>query len=213
MSVKSAYDQWSDQYDINANRTRDLEAVALRTMLRDLPFTRCLEIGCGTGKNTEWLITRAQNVAAVDLSGGMLAKAREKIASDKVHFIQADILKPWTFREGAYDLVTFSLVLEHIEDLEPMLKKAAISLSPGGHVYIGELHPFKQYLGTKARFETQTGTQEVRCFVHHVSDFLSAAKSNGLELVRLTEHFDEEPGAPPRILSMLLRKAEGQWGN
>ena len=207
MSVESAYDQWSEQYDNNSNRTRDLEAVALRTTLKDLPFKRCLEIGCGTGKNTEWLITRADHITAVDLSEGMLAKAGKKIASDTVHFIQADILKPWTFRGGAYDLVIFSLVLEHIEQLGPMLKEAAMSLSPGGHVYIGELHPFKQYLGTKARFETESGTKEVSCFVHHVSDFLNAAKSGGLELAQLSEHFDEDPSAPPRILSMLFRKA------
>lgn len=206
MSVESAYDQWSEQYDTNANRTRDLEAVALRTMLKDLSFTRCLEIGCGTGKNTEWLITRAEHITAVDLSEGMLAKARKKIASDKVHFIQADILKPWTFREGLCDLVIFSLVLEHIEDLQPVLKQAATSLAPGGHLYIGELHPFKQYMGTKARFETENGTQEVSCFVHHVSGFLHAAESNGLELVHLQEHFDDDPIATPRILSMLFKK-------
>lgn len=207
MSVEIAYDQWSEQYDTNSNRTRDLEAVALRTVLTERPFSRCLEIGCGTGKNTEWLLKRAEHITAVDLSTGMLAKAREKISSDRVRFVQADILKPWTFREGVYDLVTFSLVLEHIEQLGAVLKEAAMSLSPGAHVYIGELHPFKQYLGTKARFETESGTQEVSCFVHHVSDFLNAAKSNGLELVQLTEHFDEDRNAAPRILSMLLRRA------
>jgi len=208
MSVESAYDQWSEQYDTNINRTRDLEAVGLRTLLKELPFSRCLEIGCGTGKNTEWLLKRAKHITAVDLSEGMLAKAREKIVSDRVRFVQADIMQPWTFREEAYDLVTFSLVLEHIEELGPVLKQAVLSLAPGGHVYIGELHPFKQYLGTKARFETEGGTQEVSCFVHHVSDFLNAASSNGLELVHLTEHFDQDPNAPPRILSMLFKKDE-----
>ena len=165
-----------------------------------------LEIGCGTGKNTEWLITRASHLTAVDLSPGMLARAREKITSPSVRFVQADILQPWVFREGSYDLVTFSLVLEHIEQLGPVLKEAAASLTSGGHVYIGELHPFKQYMGTKARFETATGTQVVRCYDHHLSDFLGAAKESGLELLHLGEHFDAgESGTPPRILSLLFR--------
>lgn len=207
MQVGEAYDQWSEQYDTNDNRTRDLEAVALRAMLSDVPFRRCLEIGCGTGKNTQWLMTRAEHVTAVDLSEGMLTKAREKIETDTVQFVRADILQPWEFRTGLFDLVTFSLVLEHIEHLVPVLKQAATSLSLGGHVYIGELHPFKQYAGTKARFTTEEGTQVVRCFDHHVSDFLDAGKASGLELAQLSEHFDSgDRSTPPRVLALLLVK-------
>ncbi len=207
MNIRTAYNAWSQQYDTNANRTRDMEAKVLREVLKDVAFGRVLEIGCGTGKNTEWLVERAEHITAIDLSEGMLAKARAKVGSAKVRFVQADILQPWTFREGSYDLVTFSLVLEHVEHLEPMLKEAATSLSSGGHVYIGELHPFKQYAGTKARFETEQGTHVVTCFDHHISEFLQAARSNGLELVHLREHFDaDDATSPPRILSLLLRK-------
>jgi hypothetical protein len=52
MSVRKAYDTWSSSYDTDENKTRDLEAIALRTMLEAIPFENCLEIGCGTGKNT-----------------------------------------------------------------------------------------------------------------------------------------------------------------
>ena len=58
MNTREAYNKWSEQYDTNINRTRDLEAVALRKTLSVIPFKRCLEIGCGTGKNTEWLVNR-----------------------------------------------------------------------------------------------------------------------------------------------------------
>lgn len=207
MDVRTAYNTWSQQYDTNANSTRDLEGQVLRKVLDNVPFTRVLEIGCGTGKNTEWLVQRAKHITAVDLSEGMLSKAREKVPSSKVRFVQADILEPWRFSNGPYDLITFSLVLEHIEHLGPVLKGAAEHLAHGGHVFIGELHPFKQYAGTKARFETEHGTQVVTCFDHHVSDFLDAARSTGLELVRLDEHFDgDDRTGPPRILSVLLRR-------
>lgn len=205
MSVRSAYDTWSSQYDTNANRTRDLEGKVLQEVLAEVRFTRVLEIGCGTGKNTQWLALRAAHVTAVDLSDGMLALAREKVRSPGVRFAQADVLAPWTFRDGSYDLVTFSLVLEHIEDLGPMLRNAAESLMPGGHVYIGELHPFKQYLGTKARFTSSEGTQVVTCHVHHTVDLIRAATLAGLRLVHLGEHFDGDgPTSPPRILSLLF---------
>ena len=57
MNIREAYNHWSAQYDTNMNPTRDLEGVALREMLADLSFKQVLEIGCGTGKNTAWLLT------------------------------------------------------------------------------------------------------------------------------------------------------------
>lgn len=207
MNVQQSYNLWSAQYDTNKNRTRDLEARVLKSTLQNIPVNNCLEIGCGTGKNTEWLVTKATRVTAVDLSEGMLAVARGKVASDRVEFRQADITQDWDFGAGDYDLVTFSLVLEHIEHLEPVFREAARALISGGYVYVGELHPFKQYTGTKARFDTEQGRQEVPCFNHHISDFLQAADANGLELVRLEEHFDDDDRtAIPRVVTFLMRK-------
>ena len=94
MDTRQAYNIWALQYDTSENKTRDLEAKALRATLANISFNSCLEIGCGTGKNTEWLITKAKHITAVDLSEGMLVKAKEKIDSDNVNFLQADITRP-----------------------------------------------------------------------------------------------------------------------
>lgn len=207
MNVKQAYNLWAPQYDTNKNRARDLEALSLRSALADISFRNCLEIGCGTGKNTEWLLTNAHRITAVDFSDEMLDRAKKKLDSERVEFIQADITEEWNFiSDTKYDLVVFSLVLEHIENLDPIFEKVSEVLHPGGMVYLGELHPFKQYLGTKARFETEKGQQEVSCFIHHISDFTRASEKNGLELIKLEEHFDNsEKSTPPRILSLLFR--------
>lgn len=207
METQKAYDKWSLQYDTNKNRTRDLEAHALRDVLDKLHFEKVLEIGCGTGKNTEYLVTRAKSITAVDLSEGMLSVAKQKIASDKVVFQQADISQPSVFSEGKHDLVTFSLVLEHIEELSFIFQNASKVVETAGHLYVGELHPFKQYVGTKARFETEDGTQVVSCFNHNITDFTDAAKASGFELVELNEYFDEgDRSTIPRILVLLFRK-------
>ena len=207
MDVRQAYDQWSAQYDANRNRTRDLESTALREVLAGLSGGDCLEIGCGTGKNTRWLADRCARVIAVDLSPSMLAVAREKVKAEHVTFVEADILGPWTFAESRYDLVTFSLVLEHIEHLEPILRNVDGVLKPGGLVYIGELHPFKQYSGTKARFETSEGARVVTCFDHHLSDFVQAAKAVRLRVEDVREFFDaDDATALPRVLVLMLRK-------
>jgi len=149
MDVKKAYKLWSRQYDTDANKTRDLEAIALRETLSPLTFSTCLEIGCGTGKNTEWLVTVADEILAVDFSAEMLTLAMQKIRSKKVKFIEADINCEWTFAEKEYGLIVFSLVLEHIETPDHVFRKASKAVKPGGWMYIGELHPYKQYSGSK----------------------------------------------------------------
>jgi ubiquinone/menaquinone biosynthesis C-methylase UbiE len=207
MDISNAYNSWAAQYDTNDNKTRDLEALALKKILHHKKFNFCLELGCGTGKNTEWLLSICDQITAIDLSNGMLEIAKNKISSDKVNFIQADITKDWTFAKGSYDLVTFSLMLEHIQDLNAVFQKLAKVSDTGTQVYIGELHPFKQYAGSKARFETESGTQVVTCFNHHVTDFIQAANAYGFQLIHLDEQFDNEDRTQiPRILNLLFEK-------
>ncbi len=212
MNIQQAYNRWATQYDTNKNKTRDLEGQALRQVLNALfaekKIENALEIGCGTGKNTEYLMQKAQSLTSVDFSEEMLAKAKEKITAKNVQFVQEDITKPWHFATKHYDLVSFSLVLEHIEDLGAIFSEVAAVLKVGGYAYIGELHPFKQYTGTKARFDTPNGERyELECFTHHVSDFLDAAQAHHLQLVALAEHFDDGNRAEiPRILTLVLVK-------
>lgn len=206
-STEQAYNLWAAQYDTNINRTRDLEAKALRSVLGDFQNLDILEIGCGTGKNSEWLITKAKSLLGVDLSANMLNFARLKVIQSTACFIEADIQQAWDFTTDRFDLITFSLVLEHIGDLDFIFTQASQKLKPGGLVYVGELHPFKQYSGTKARFDTENGRTTLECFTHHVSDFTKAAQRKGFAIQHLEEWFDEDDrSGTPRILTLLLRK-------
>lgn len=207
MNTQQAYNTWAARYDTNDNKTRDLEARALRECLATFSFDNCLEIGCGTGKNTVWLAEKAKHITAVDLSEEMIAKAKEKTSDHNIEFKLADITKDWGFANGIYDLVCFSLVLEHIEDLAHIFKETSRALNTGGYVYIGELHPFKQYTGSKARFETEEGQQVVQCYNHHFSDFIYSAREQGLGLIDIKEYFDDDDRtAIPRILALVLKK-------
>jgi ubiquinone/menaquinone biosynthesis C-methylase UbiE len=208
MNTEQAYSIWAEQYDTNDNKTRDLEAEALKETLANISFNNCLEVGCGTGKNTAWLIQKAEHITAIDFSSEMLAKAKEKITSGRVQFEQGDITKSWTFTNSLYDLISFSLVLEHISDLDHVFNEAANYLNHNGHIYIGELHPYKQYSGSKARFNAEDGLKVVECFTHNISDFTKTAKKYGLILVEVNEHFDNNDRQEiPRILTLLLRKS------
>lgn len=207
MNNQQAYNTWAAQYDTNRNLTRDLEAVALRSVLSSLHFDTVLEAGCGTGKNSVWFTGHARSVCALDFSEEMLHLAKAKTAGTDITFRQADLTQPWPFEERRFDLVSFSLVLEHIRDLGFIFEQALQRLAPGGHIYIGELHPFRQYNGSLARFDLASGRVELQCFIHHISEFTGLARTYGLQIVALDEWFDAgEPQSPPRILSLLLRK-------
>ena len=153
MNVRQAYDVWANNYDTVENKTRDLEAQALRESAAMFENADVLEIGCGTGKNTEFLRTKARRLIGADFSTEMLARAKAKITAKNVEFRQFDLREEWDFADGSFDLIACSLALEHIEDIDFVFAQARRVLRTGARFYIGELHPFKQYRGGKARFE------------------------------------------------------------
>ncbi len=205
-SVADSYNAWSASYDNDRNATRDMEARALREMLAGVKFARALEAGCGTGKNTVWLAEQSDVLVCMDISGGMLARAREKVSRAGVSFIETDLEKTWPVDSASYDVVVFSLVLEHIREFKHVFAEAFRCLKPGGVMYAGELHPYRQYQGAKARFETDSGVHEVTCFAHHVSQYLEAAAAQGFQMDNLREFFDEG-GTTPRVLAVTFTKA------
>ncbi|MFC1879355.1 SAM-dependent methyltransferase, partial [Chloroflexota bacterium] len=80
-------------------------------------------------------------------------------------------------------------------------------LIEGGHFFICELHPFRQYQGTKAQFQRDQGTTEIQAFVHHISDFLEDAEVIGLTLKSCKEWWHEDDqDKPPRLVSFMFEK-------
>lgn len=207
MSIQRAYNEWSENYDADENLTRDLDARVTREVLGGRHFRSILETGCGTGKNTAFFAQIADSVHALDFSQGMIEKARQKVQAGNVRFKQADLTQRWPCTDSAYDLISCNLVLEHIANLSHIFAEATRTLAPQGRFLINELHPFKQYRGTKARFEHGGEVVEVDAFVHHISEFLRAAETHGLTLVRFDEVWHEaDSDKPPRIASFLFEK-------
>lgn len=207
MNVREAYGEWAETYDGMPNKTRDLEALALRKVLGSGKFCDVLEIGCGTGKNTFFLKTKAENLVAADFSPEMLAKARKKTSDPNIVFHELDLRRKWDFPECSFDLLACSLVLEHIKNLEIVFSEACRVLRSGGVFYFGELHPFKQYLGSKARFETESGISLLECFTHHFSEYFETANNTNLNVSEVKEWFDDNDRTnTPRLLTMILLK-------
>ncbi len=207
--VAGAYDRWSKTYDSDPNKTRELAALALRSANLHLTGQRVVEVGCGTGFNTHWLAAQAVSVVAFDFSAGMLQQARARVREAHVQFIEQDIRVAWPMRDSNVDLVIIMLVLEHVENLDPILIEAARVLRPGGEIFLCELHPIRQLLGSQAQF-TDTNTGElvfVTAYQHDVSEFVNAALLAGFEMLHLGEPRDPNAlsSEPPRLLTLHLR--------
>jgi malonyl-CoA O-methyltransferase len=189
--------------------TRDLDQAVTRAALADLRFKSILEIGCGTGKNTPLLARIGEKVWALDFSEEMIARAKSKVRSGNVHFVVADITQPWPCEERSADLISCNLVLEHIQDLPFIFSEASRVLADDGRLFVCELHPFRQYQGTQAKFQRGAETILIPAFVHHLSEFTEAAAHVGLSLLGFREWWHEEEernDKSPRLVSFMFEK-------
>jgi ubiquinone/menaquinone biosynthesis C-methylase UbiE len=206
-SIQSAYTQWSATYDTDGNLTRDLDRIVTERALAGRRYHSVVELGCGTGKNTALLAGIADSVQAMDFSEGMLAQARAKGFGPHVTFTQVDLTRPWPCADQSADLIVCNLVLEHIAELPFVFAEASRTLARPGRFFLSELHPFKQYMGSKATFQQGEERVLLPAFVHHISAFLDAAAGAGLALAELKEWWhDEDQGTPPRLVTFMFEK-------
>lgn len=203
--VASAYDRWAETYDADSNVTRDLAARFLRWIRLVPRGAAVLELGCGTGKNTEWLLDQgAASVIGLDFSAGMLVQA-SRLTSPRGQFLRHDIRQRWPCADASMDLVLDSLVLEHIADVKPIFHEAARVLRPGGEMVVCELHPARQMHGRQAEFTDPETSERMRipAFLHDVSEYVNAALQAGLQLLGM-EEWRDTPEKPGSILPRLI---------
>ncbi len=179
------YNIWSKTYDDYTNPTVEIDERNLPSYYSDWFEYNVLEVGCGTGRHTIRLVGQKNNVTGIDISEGMLSKAKEKLPS--VHFIHGDFLEE-PFQASHFDRVLMSLVLEHIKDINSFFLKVKEILRPGGEILISELHSSRGEQGVLAHFKMNDG-EEVRLssVCHKENDIIKSAEYSGLKLKSKSE--------------------------
>lgn len=133
--VRGLFDQYAERFetalvDRLGYRVPEQLFAALRAVAGpQRRFSRALDLGCGTGLMGEQLRPVADRLDGVDLSPGMLMKARRKNLYDSLGEADITAIAP---SPQAYDLVTAADVLNYVGDLEAILLSVAAMLVPGG---------------------------------------------------------------------------------
>jgi ubiquinone/menaquinone biosynthesis C-methylase UbiE len=142
--TESEYDAMAVEYDRhNASSAANnyYERPATIELLGDIMGKRVLEVGCGTGPVTEWLVEHGAEVVACDVSTAMLEIARSRLG-DRAELHHHDLAEPLTFLEDAsVDLVVASLVFHYLRDWGAPLQELHRVLRPTGSVVMSIHHP------------------------------------------------------------------------
>jgi demethylmenaquinone methyltransferase/2-methoxy-6-polyprenyl-1,4-benzoquinol methylase len=115
---------------------QELRAWPPTIMARLAPCEQALELACGTGIWTRYLLTVARRILAVDASTEMLALNRAKVADTRVRYQLADLFA-WE-AEASVELAFAALWFSHVpeERLPPMLSALRRAVRPGGQLCI-----------------------------------------------------------------------------
>jgi ubiquinone/menaquinone biosynthesis C-methylase UbiE len=129
-----------------------LEEPAIRSLIPDIAGKTILDLGCGTGVMSRWLMQEgAGSVTGVDISTRMLAKAKAD-SLPGIKYIQSSA-EDLDLPRASFDLIVSSLMFHYIEDLPPVLAKIRSWLKPGGMLVFSTEHPI--YTAAQGAFKDQ----------------------------------------------------------
>ena len=142
-NISNPFDKMASEWDKDSMRFKIAEASAL-AMLRSVvvePGSRLLDLGCGTGLVSFYLMKENPNVeslAGLDSSAGMVEEFNRKAQEAGVNASASvyDLAEPIA---GAYDLAVSSMVFHHLPEPLEALRKVAAVLKPGGCFGVADL--------------------------------------------------------------------------
>jgi SAM-dependent methyltransferase len=143
-----AHQMWEERYGESDRIWSGRPNARLVEIVSDLSAGSALDLGCGEGGDTVWLVQRGWRVLAVDIANTALQRAAE-LAGDlvqRIEFQRHDLTS--TFPDGQFDLVSAHFLHSPIDwDRDAVMRRAAGAVAPGGTLLVvdhGEAPPWAQ---------------------------------------------------------------------
>jgi SAM-dependent methyltransferase len=161
---------------------------------------RVLDVGCGSGPLSAWLVSHGAEVDGFDVSPSMVRAAQSRSLTGAT-FRVADLGEPLDFLvDASFDVVVASLVFHYVRDwVQPLLELRRV-LRPGGALVMSthhpaapadvELSPSGNYFETELLHDhwVKGGREyEVRFWRRPLSAMFASFEQAAFEVRRLTE--------------------------
>ena len=134
--IAGAYDQIAAEFAVrNAAMPHELLELGARFLALTGPHARVLDVGCGSGRDMAWLEERGVVVTGIDLSSGMLAQARPRVAGALARMDMRHLALASGCFAGAWCMAS----LLHVPKAEApgVLRELHRVLLPGGVLAVG----------------------------------------------------------------------------
>jgi SAM-dependent methyltransferase len=147
----------------------DLLEIEVRKYL-DSISGRVLVIGCGSGKEVEYLCNRGCDALGIDFSMEAIHLARKLHPHLWNRFYVEDFYNTINFKEGQFDGIVANAALVHLlkhDDMEDILAQCVERLSPKGKLYLrviektGRQEEYDSYLFGTRRWFVYYGMEEL----------------------------------------------------
>ncbi|MFK7997435.1 MAG: tetratricopeptide repeat protein [Granulosicoccus sp.] len=146
--VRDLFDQFADSFD-EVLDSLDYQAPALvgdkvealysSTVAAADTHLMVLDAGCGTGLCGEHLRPYSRHLTGVDISPGMLSRARSTQRYDEL--VESDIVAYLASNPEKFDLMVSADTLNYFGDLQGLFDMASASLTAGAHmIFTLEMH-------------------------------------------------------------------------
>jgi SAM-dependent methyltransferase len=121
-----------------------------------------LEIGCGWGRITRDLASRAREVVAIDPDARALRRARAQVTGANVLFLHASA-ETLDLPGRSFDAAVFSLSLHHVPTkvMDASLLQAARHVRPDGRIVVIEPGDDGTLIEAETRFDVGDGDERV----------------------------------------------------
>jgi ubiquinone/menaquinone biosynthesis C-methylase UbiE len=207
VDASAGYEVLAETYDAIENALIVAEEEHVYGLLDRLALGRVLDAACGTGRHSQYLVSRGHDVIGVDESPAMLSRAREKVAGDR--FVQGS-LQALPFAGGSFDAVVCALALTHVDDMSLAIAELARLVRTGGTVIISDIHPLAALTGAHLIVTKRDGELAViRNNIHFHSRYINAFAEHGLEVLSCTEpEWDTARFAPGGIFAEFMEAAQ-----
>ncbi len=137
--LKNTWDKEWDKYNNNPYFKPNIKLIniILKIFNNNLKNKKILELGAGSGSDIVYLTKKGAAGYAADFSQKSIESInywaeKKKV---KIHAIQADI-KKLPFKKNSFDLVYSVGLMEHFNNIIPLLKKQLNIIKPGGFLII-----------------------------------------------------------------------------